>query len=410
MRLMMMSPLLPAAIASAGQSPVSLNQILRAVRVHLDMEVGFISEFADGRRVFRHVESAAGKACIEVGGSDPLEESYCYWVAEEKLPRLIRDPADHPFTAEFPATKALPVGAHLSVPIRLRDGKVYGTFCCFSFKPDRSLTDRDLATIEAFAQLAAEQIQETIDSDGVRQAKLAKVARTLRDRDLQMVYQPALRLDAPRVEFVEALARFHSKPYQTPDRWFAAAAEVGKGAELELVAVTMALGALHDLPDRIGLSINVSPETILSADFGSALSGIPLDRLILEITEHETVSHYSRLNRALAPLRSQGLRVAVDDMGAGYSSLRHILQIRPDLIKLDMSLSSGIDKDPARRALASALISFAREIDSELVAEGVETEEELDALRSLGVNLVQGFLLGRPSRLEEQRELLSCSL
>ncbi len=142
----------------------------------------------------------------------------------------------------------------------------------------------------------------------------------------------------------------------------------------------------------------------------ATLAGVPLDRLILEITEHETVAHYSRLNRALDPMRSQGLRVAVDDMGAGYSSLRHILQIRPDLIKLDMSLCSGIDKDPARRALASALISFSREIDSQLVAEGVETEEERDVLRSLGVNLVQGFLLGRPSTLGEQKGLLGYSL
>ncbi|MDP8913144.1 MAG: EAL domain-containing protein [Pseudomonadota bacterium] len=140
----------------------------------------------------------------------------------------------------------------------------------------------------------------------------------------------------------------------------------------------------------------------------ATLAGVPLDRLILEITEHETVAHYSRLNRALDPMRSQGLRVAVDDMGAGYSSLRHILQIRPDLIKLDMSLCSGIDKDPARRALASALISFSREIDSQLVAEGVETEEERDVLRSLGVNLVQGFCWdGRPRRPLRQT-LASC--
>lgn len=402
----MISPILPAAIVPTGPSPASLKQILRAVRTHLDMEVGFVSEFLDGRRVFRHVECADANACIEVGGSDPLEESYCHWIAQGELPQLIRDPADHPLAARLPATRAIPVGAHLSVPIRLRDGRVYGTFCCFSSQPDRSLNDRDLATIEAFAQLASEQIQETIDSDTLRQAKLSKITRILRERDLRIVYQPVLRLDAPRVEFVEALARFQSKPYQTPDRWFSTASEVGLGAELELVAVKMALAGLGELNDRISLSINLSPETILNDGLDTALSGVPLHRLILEITEHEAIAQYSRLNRVLAPLRRQGLRLAVDDMGAGYSGLRHILQLRPDLIKLDMSLSRGIDEDPARRALASALISFSREIDSELVAEGVETEGELDTLRSLGVNLVQGFLLGRPATLDQQQELL----
>ncbi len=403
---MLMSPILPAALAPEGSAPVSLNQILRAVRTHLGMDVGFISEFLDGHRVFRNVETAEGSGCIEVGDSDPLEESYCYWITEGKLPQLIRDPADHPFTAEFPVTKALPVGAHLSVPIRLRDGRVYGTFCCFSFKPDLSLTERDLATIEAFAQIAGEQIQHVTDSGRARETKLSKVTALLRGRELQMVYQPALRLDSPRVEFVEALARFHTEPYQTPDRWFATAAEVGLGPDLELLAVTAALDGLDQLPEGTSLSINVSPATILTRALSDVLASAPLHRLILEITEHDTVSQYSALNKALAPLRQRGLRVAVDDMGAGYSSLRHILQIRPDLIKLDISLSQGIDRDPARRALTSALISFCREIGSELVAEGVETEEQLQMLRSLGVNLVQGFLLGRPLLLAEQDHLL----
>ena len=406
---MMMSQIVPAALAPVGDAPVSLNQILRAVRTHLGMEVGFISEFLNGHRIFRHVETAEGSECIEVGGSDLLEDSYCYWIAEGKLPQLIRDPADHPFTAGFACTKSLPVGAHLSVPIRLRDGRVYGTFCCFSFEPDLSLTERDLSTIEAFAQIAAEQIQRVIDSGRARETKVSRIKAILQTRGVQMVYQPAFRLDSPRVEFVEALARFYSKPYQSPDRWFATAAEVGLGADLELMAVAAALQGLSDLPAETPLSINVSPETLLCPEFASILSSAPLDRLIVEITEHESVTRYSALNRTLKPFRRRGLRVAVDDTGAGCSSLRHILQIQPDLIKLDASLSQGVDKDPARRALSSALISFAREIGSELVAEGVETGEELATLRSLGVNIVQGFLLGRPLLLKEQEGLLRCA-
>ena len=390
-------PLIGGGLPAGLHAPMSLDGILRSVRTHLGMDVAFISEFTDGRRVFRHVESAAGKKCIEVGGSDPLEESYCHWVAKGKLPQMIRDPADHPFAASLTVTNSLPVGAHLSVPIRLRNGDVYGTFCCFSSRPDPSLTPRDLATMEAFAQLAGEQIQQGLDDDDTRQTELRRIRSVLLTRDLQMVFQPAIRLDEPGVEFLEALARFRSKPYQTPDKWFAAAAEVGLGTELEMLAVTLALHGLATLPETAVISINVSPETAISNELAASLSSLPLDRIILEITEHDTVSLYGPLMEALKPLRKRGLRIAVDDTGAGHSSFRHILQMQPDYIKLDMSLSRGIDRDPARRALASALIWFAREIGCKLVAEGVEKASELRTLRDIGVKIVQGHLIARPA-------------
>lgn len=406
---MMMSPVIAKAFASAPADQDTLNHILRAVRTHLGMDVGFISEFREGRRIFRHVETLEGKECIEVGGSDPLEESYCHWIAKGQLPRLMRDPRDHPLTGQFAVTEALPVGAHLSVPIALRDGQIYGTFCCFSFAPDRSLNERDLATMEAFADVAAQLIQISIDRDRARQTKLSKVKQVLRSRAVDIVYQPAIRLDATGVEFVEALARFRSKPYQEPNRWFAIAAEVGLGVELEMLAVETALQGLPQLPAGTLVSINVSPETILSDDLGATLASGPVDRLILEITEHETVANYAALNSALAPLRSRGLRIAVDDTGAGYSSFRHILKIRPDLIKLDMSLVQHIDSDPARRALASALIAFANDIGSELVAEGVETDAELHTLAKLGVKIAQGYLLSEPLLESELNELARIS-
>lgn len=392
---MLMAPLTSADPPIGADS--AIDEILRAVRTHLSMDVGFISEFVDGHRVFRHVENAPGKRCIEVGGSDPLEESYCHWVAKGKLPRLIQDPADHPFTARFPATKGLPVGAHLSIPIHLRDGRLYGTFCCFSFIPDRTLNDRDLAMMEAFAQVAGAQIEQRLDIDYERQAKIARIQAVLDSDKLDIAHQPAIRLDSPEIAFVEALARFESDPYQSPDRWFAMAAEVGLGLELELLAVTCALASLDDLPDDATLSINVSPDTAISPGLHDLLDAAPLERLILEITEHQKVECYGTLLGALAPLRERGLRVAIDDTGAGYSSFRHILQMKPDMIKLDMSISRGINRDPARRALASALIAFANDIGSELVAEGVETAAEMRSLRDLGFTIVQGHLVARPA-------------
>ncbi len=122
-------------------------------------------------------------------------------------------------------------------------------------------------------------------------------------------------------------------------------------------------------------------------------------RLVLEITEHEAVEDYPSLVDALAPLRANGARVAIDDAGAGFASLRHTLRIAPDIVKLDMSLTRGIDADRGKRALAAALVSFAMEMDFALVAEGIETADELEALRQLGVGFGQGYFLAVPGPL-----------
>lgn len=379
-----------------------IDGILRAVREHLGMEASFVAQFANGRRVFRHVQHAEGLKFIEVGDGDPLEESYCHWIAVGRLPELIRNPADHPFSEQLAATRALPVGAHLSVPLRLRDGTIYGTFCCFSRKPDRSLNQRDLSVMRAFADLAGEQIQLELDRDHDQSLLRSRLRAILDRRDIDIVFQPAVRIDSPQVAFVEALTRIGGgEPELTTEGWFEAAHEVGLGIELELLAARTALAHLDALPNETAMSINLSPATLVSGEMAGLLAGLPLERVIVEVTEHRAIGDYSELTEALEPLRRRGLRLAVDDAGAGYASLKHILNIRPDIIKLDMSLSRGIDTDPVRRALAAALIHFAWSIGGDLVAEGVESPAELSALRDLGIGIVQGHLCARPAALDE---------
>ena len=178
------------------------------------------------------------------------------------------------------------------------------------------------------------------------------------------------------------------------------------GTQLELAAVRLGLSVLASLPADVYVAVNVSPETILSGDFFDALDGLPLEQIVLEITEHAHIDDYNRLLRVLHPLRSGGMRLAVDDAGAGYSSLQHILQIRPDLIKLDITLTRNIDLDPARKALASALVVFARETGSRIIAEGVETASELSVLREIGIAKAQGYFLGRPMPFADAVKLL----
>ncbi|HET9460142.1 MAG TPA: EAL domain-containing protein [Sphingomicrobium sp.] len=388
--------------ALTGRFPLtagsSIQDILHAARQHLGMKVAFVSEFVGGRRVFRYVDCGTGERLIEVGGSDPLEESYCHWVAEKKLPELIRDPAEHPFTRHLAATKAVPVGAHISVPIRLRDGELFGTFCCFSQEPDRSLTERDLATMHAFAQVAGAQIQVAIDGRREKEAKHTRIRAILDAGNFDIVHQPAVRIDCGRVEFVEALARFRSEPVRPPNEWFEEATEVGLAAELETLVTGRALQTLEVIPETVSLSVNISPAMLAHGDLCDRLRSALPHRLILEITEHKAVGCYQALRDSLAPLRSRGLRLAIDDAGAGYSSFRHILELRPDIIKLDMSLCRGLERDSAKRALVSSLLSFSRAVGCEIVAEGVETEAELASLRRIGIMIAQGHLLARPAR------------
>lgn len=389
--------------AGEARPEQALPAMLRAVRLHLGMEVAFISEFSGGRRVFRHVDCAADAAGVRAGKADPLEETCCARVVDGRLPQLMRDAREVPAAAAVPAVRELPVGAHLSVPIRLADGTVYGTFCCFSRAPDHSLNERDLAMMSVLAELAGEEIERDLAARRRHDEIVARIRSLLEGDAISPVYQPIFDLERGSVAGFECLSRFPSPPRQGPDVWFAEAASVGLGEELELRALERALPALRAL-DGVYLSLNVSPR-LPAQRLADLLADRPAERLVLEITEHEVVEEYDRLSATLQPLRERGARVAVDDAGAGYASFRHILRLRPDYIKLDLSLTRNIHCDPARRALAVALIGFARDTGSRIVAEGVETQEELAVLRALGVAKAQGYLLGRPAPLAEALRL-----
>ena len=141
----------------------------------------------------------------------------------------------------------------------------------------------------------------------------------------------------------------------------------------------------------------MSPQTILSGSLLPGLAAVQLNKIVLEVTEHDPIENYDQLIDVLRPLRAGGLRLAVDDAGSGYASFRHILRLSPDIIKLDQSVTRRIDCDVAHRALGSALVTFARETGCVVIAEGVETNEELGVLREIGVETVQGYLFGRPA-------------
>ncbi len=241
-----------------------------------------------------------------------------------------------------------------------------------------------------------EQLAGREEAELTRDRVLARIRSATEPGGVRPVYQPIVDLAHGRVSGVEALSRFDTG---TPQQWFDDADAVGLRAELETAAIRAALCGLPSLPPDAYLSLNISPATLQSRDIARLLDTVPLDRVVMEMTEHAAVSDYDALKRALRPLRQAGVRIAVDDAGAGFASLRHILLLTPEIIKLDISLTRGIDSDRPRRALSFALVAFARETQSTIVAEGVETGAELRVLRDIGVTHGQGFLLARPSAL-----------
>ena len=232
------------------------------------------------------------------------------------------------------------------------------------------------------------------------------ILTTLANEGFEIVFQPIVDLRSGGVVGAEALTRFGTGTgtARPPDAWFAEAKEVGLGVELETAAIRSALDQLHRLPSGLYLSLNASPDTMMSQEFRAAVASAPAERVVLELTEHDSIDDYELFEKIATELRSHGARLAIDDAGAGYSSLRHIINLHPDIIKLDIGLTRGIDGDPARRALGSAMLAFGLDaFDASIVAEGIETEGEFKTLRGLGYQFGQGFYLGRPGRLRVPR-------
>ena len=228
-------------------------------------------------------------------------------------------------------------------------------------------------------------------------AAQAQIRAILECEQFDIVLQPIVRLRDRQIVGVEALSRFTAEPSRAPNEWFALANDVGLGVDLEVLAMRKAIELLPTLPSNVYLSVNVSPATVTGGFLGASLIGTRWSRIVLEVTEHAAVEDYAALNRALLPLKDLGARLAVDDAGSGYASLQHILNIAPDIIKLDMSMAREAASNRGARAVVAALVSFARESGSVVVAEGIETPEQLNALQAQGVHYGQGYLLGKPS-------------
>jgi diguanylate cyclase (GGDEF)-like protein len=206
---------------------------------------------------------------------------------------------------------------------------------------------------------------------------------------VRAVYQPIVDLGTGEPVAYEALSRF---PGRDPSEVFATATRTGAGPTLEAAAIREALAG-WDRPEP--LSLNASLTALLSDEVQQELPG-DLSRIIIEITESDLVEYTPEMMLMLDGMRERGVRIAIDDLGVGFSNVERMVIVEPDIIKLDMSLIRSVDANPMLQAVITACVTFAQQTGSQLVAEGVETTEERDYLQRAGVTLAQGFLLGRP--------------
>jgi EAL domain-containing protein (putative c-di-GMP-specific phosphodiesterase class I) len=247
----------------------------------------------------------------------------------------------------------------------------------------------------------ARQAQEAATFDAQRRERVCARMRRLIDGDgLDVAFQPIVDLASGQVVGAEALARFtdaDGEPLPT-ERSFLDAHAVDMGVELELAVIRLALGCQARLPEGRYLALNVSPAVLEDDDLAFQIAAHHTDRpLVVEITEHQPVEDYVALSASLDRLRALGVRVAVDDVGSGFASFRHVTRVNPDILKLDRTLVCGIDDDPVRQSLASAIVAFASDVGAVVVSEGIENESELCCLKGLAVGCGQGFYLARPN-------------
>lgn len=277
-------------------------------------------------------------------------------------------------------------------PLRA-DGRVIALLCVGGAMPAADMAPTMPWIVELAAVLEGSALGASLRDRASIVASRDRIRAVIAEGAYRAVFQPIVDLASGQHLGYEALTRFADGA--APDAVFAEAGAAGLRMELEIATAETALRSAGPLPANRFININVSPELVLAREPLRTMLREWGFGVVLEVTEHTPVADYGAVRAAIADI-GEHIQLAVDDAGAGFASLRHILELRPAMVKLDRSLISGVDQDPARQALIAGMVHFAARLEFILLAEGVETEAERVALLELGVTRAQGYLFGRP--------------
>lgn len=378
---------------SRGEADAQIAALLNKARKSLGLSMAFLTRMEGDTQTLEVVDSSI--PFIKDGVKQDRSTSFCQAILDGKLPDVIPDVTEHDYAMSLPAARMPRIRKYISVPIVLSDGSLYGTFCVAGLRKDRELQARDRALMEVLAD-AARMIIEPRVADERRSAELsARFEPVVAAGGPDIVVQHVVSLPDGSVVGVEALSRFPPTWQLAPDVCFAQASEIGLGGELELLAVVRAAEAVDDVDGYV--AINLSPSVLVGQRAQNLLSALPLDHIVLELSEHQAVGDYDELMTVLAPLRANGMRLAIDDVGAGFSSLRHIVRTGPDIIKLDREIVAGVVSDSVLPTVIRSLVQLADACGATTVAEGIETAADAAMLAELGVTHGQGWHFGRPA-------------
>src|SRR3954471_21093013 len=316
--------------------------LLGSAKESLQLSVAFLSRL-DGTTQHLEVVESSVPFLFQEGNQQRRETSFCQAILDGKLPAVIPDVRKHPEAMKLPAARLPRIRSYVSVPVVLSDGELYGTFCAAGLTTEKALSNRDKALMEVLARAAALVIEPGVREAARRDAVEGRLVPLMAAGGPVVVLQPIVELATGERVGAEALSRFPQDWGMAPDVVFAEAHSVGRGHRLELLALERAAEHLSAVDGYV--SMNVSSATLLTEDCGRLLLGLPLPRILLELSEHDQVEDYDALRSVLRPLREQCMRLAIDDVGAGFSSLRHIVLTTPEVIKLDRTLVDGVSAD-----------------------------------------------------------------
>jgi len=385
---------------SAAEQQIA--ELLQTARASLRLSVAFLSRL-DGTTQHLEVVESSLPLIFRDGITQKQETSFCQAILDGKLPAVIPDVKAYPEAMKLPTARIPRIRSYVSAPVVLSDGSLYGTFCAFGFTSDKELADRDEALMGVLASAASVIIEPAVRCQTRRSEIEERLAPLIADGGPVVALQPIVDLATGQRIGAEALSRFPAEWGMAPDVVFEQAHSIGLGHQLEVLALQRAAEHL----DRVDgyIAMNVSPATLMTPECGHLLGRLPLPRVLLELSEHDQVEDYEALKTTLAPFRAEGLRLAIDDVGAGFSSLRHIVVTAPDVMKIDRSLIAGLDTDPVLTKLVQSLVEFGHGCGVTVVAEGVETAGEAAVVRTLGVDDGQGWHFGRPDAPEALSEV-----
>ena len=335
-----------------------VERMLASVRRHAHVDVAYLTAYDDEATTVAALVGDGAAVGLQVGDRVEDDQSLCLAAVTGTVPMVVPDVREHRRLRRMVVAGGLRVGAFAIAPVHLADGSLYGALCVASRDPDPGLGTPTQTLLTVMADVVADQLAADVSEarDVRREREELLALRT--PGSMTTLLQPIVDLTTGAVLGTEALARFTTVPHRTPDLWFARAARYGVATELEIAAVERALEHLPRLPGEWYLALNASPGVVASGALEDVVTPDTAPRIVVEVTEHAAVADYHGLTSALDRLRDHGARVAVDDVGAGFSSFRHVLELRPDLIKVDRSLVRGCDVDPMHRAMVESCLLY----------------------------------------------------